>query len=404
MGIFEELQQRQLIAQITNEKEVKELINSGNARFYIGFDPTADSLHVGHFMALCLMKRLQMAGNKPIVLIGGGTGHVGDPSGRSDMRSMMTKETIEHNCECFKKQMERFIEFGEDKAIMVNNADWLLKLNYVELLRDIGACFSVNNMLRAECYKQRMEKGLSFLEFNYMIMQAYDFYYLNEHYNCNLQFGGDDQWSNMLAGSDLIRRKTGRDAHSMTITLLMNSQGKKMGKTASGAVWLDKNKTSVYDFYQYWRNVEDDDVLKCIRMLTFLPLDEIEKMSSWQGAQLNKAKEILAFELTSLVHGVDEAQKAQEAAKALFAGGSDDSNMPTTNITMENDEMLLSDILLQCKLCESKGETKRLIQQGGISVDEEKINDISHKITKEQLTKGIKIKKGKKVFHRAIIK
>ena len=404
MGIFEELQQRQLIAQITNEKEVKELVNSGSARFYIGFDPTADSLHVGHFMALCLMKRLQMAGNKPIVLIGGGTGHVGDPSGRSDMRSMMTKETIEHNCECFKKQMERFIEFGEDKAIMVNNADWLLKLNYVELLRDIGACFSVNNMLRAECYKQRMEKGLSFLEFNYMIMQAYDFYYLNEHYNCNLQFGGDDQWSNMLAGSDLIRRKTGRDAHSMTITLLMNSQGKKMGKTASGAVWLDKNKTSVYDFYQYWRNVEDDDVLKCIRMLTFLPLDEIEKMSSWQGAQLNKAKEILAFELTSLVHGADEAQKAQEAAKALFAGGSDDSNMPTTNITMENDEMLLSDILLQCKLCESKGEIKRLIQQGGISVDEEKINDINHKITKEQLTKGIKIKKGKKVFHRAIIK
>ena len=404
MGIFEELQQRQLIAQITNEKEVKELINSGSARFYIGFDPTADSLHVGHFMALCLMKRLQMAGNKPIVLIGGGTGHVGDPSGRSDMRSMMTKETIEHNCECFKKQMERFIEFGEDKAIMVNNADWLLKLNYVELLRDIGACFSVNNMLRAECYKQRMEKGLSFLEFNYMIMQAYDFYYLNEHYNCNLQFGGDDQWSNMLAGSDLIRRKTGRDAHSMTITLLMNSQGKKMGKTASGAVWLDKNKTSVYDFYQYWRNVEDDDVLKCIRMLTFLPLDEIEKMSSWQGAQLNKAKEILAFELTSLVHGIDEAQKAQEAAKALFAGGSDDSNMPTTNITMENDEMLLSDILLQCKLCESKGEIKRLIQQGGISVDEEKINDINHKITKEQLTKGIKIKKGKKVFHKAILK
>ncbi len=404
MGIFEELQQRQLIAQITNEKEVKELINSGSARFYIGFDPTADSLHVGHFMALCLMKRLQMAGNKPIVLIGGGTGHVGDPSGRSDMRSMMTKETIEHNCECFKKQMERFIEFGEDKAIMVNNADWLLKLNYVELLRDIGACFSVNNMLRAECYKQRMEKGLSFLEFNYMIMQAYDFYYLNEHYNCNLQFGGDDQWSNMLAGSDLIRRKTGRDAHSMTITLLMNSQGKKMGKTASGAVWLDKNKTSVYDFYQYWRNVEDDDVLKCIRMLTFLPLDEIEKMSSWQGAQLNKAKEILAFELTSLVHGIDEAQKAQEAAKALFAGGLDDSNMPTTNITMENDEILLSDILLQCKLCESKGEIKRLIQQGGISVDEEKINDINHKITKEQLTKGIKIKKGKKVFHKAILK
>ena len=403
MGIFEELQQRQLIAQITNEKEVKELINSGNARFYIGFDPTADSLHVGHFMALCLMKRLQMAGNKPIVLIGGGTGHVGDPSGRSDMRSMMTKKTIEHNCECFKKQMERFIEFGEDKAIMVNNADWLLKLNYVELLREIGACFSVNNMLRAECYKQRMEKGLSFLEFNYMIMQAYDFYYLNEHYNCNLQFGGDDQWSNMLAGSDLIRKKTGRDAHSMTITLLLNSQGKKMGKTASGAVWLDKNKTSVYDFYQYWRNVEDDDVLKCIRMLTFLPLDEIEEMSLWQGAQLNKAKEILAFELTSLVHGEDEARKAQEAAKALFAGGLDDSNMPTTKITMENEDILLSDILLQCKLCESKGEVKRLIQQGGISVDEEKISDINHKITKEQLKKGIKIKKGKKIFHKAIV-
>ena len=403
MGIFEELQQRQLIAQITNEKEVKELINSGNARFYIGFDPTADSLHVGHFMALCLMKRLQMAGNKPIVLIGGGTGHVGDPSGRSDMRSMMTKKTIEHNCECFKKQMERFIEFGEDKAIMVNNADWLLKLNYVELLREIGACFSVNNMLRAECYKQRMEKGLSFLEFNYMIMQAYDFYYLNEHYNCNLQFGGDDQWSNMLAGSDLIRKKTGRDAHSMTITLLLNSQGKKMGKTASGAVWLDKNKTSVYDFYQYWRNVEDDDVLKCIRMLTFLPLDEIEEMSLWQGAQLNKAKEILAFELTSLVHGEDEARKAQEAAKALFAGGLDDSNMPTTKITMENEDILLSDILLQCKLCESNGEVKRLIQQGGISVDDEKISDINHKITKEQLKKGIKIKKGKKIFHKAIV-
>ena len=403
MGIFEELQQRQLIAQITNEKEVKELINSGNARFYIGFDPTADSLHVGHFMALCLMKRLQMAGNKPIVLIGGGTGHVGDPSGRSDMRSMMTKKTIEHNCECFKKQMERFIEFGEDKAIMVNNADWLLKLNYVELLREIGACFSVNNMLRAECYKQRMEKGLSFLELNYMIMKAYDFYYLNEHYNCNLQFGGDDQWSNMLAGSDLIRKKTGRDAHSMTITLLLNSQGKKMGKTASGAVWLDKNKTSVYDFYQYWRNVEDDDVLKCIRMLTFLPLDEIEEMSLWQGAQLNKAKEILAFELTSLVHGEDEARKAQEAAKALFAGGLDDSNMPTTKITMENEDILLSDILLQCKLCESKGEVKRLIQQGGISVDEEKISDINHKITKEQLKKGIKIKKGKKIFHKAIV-
>ena len=401
MQIFEELTKRQLIAQITNEEEVKNLINSGKARFYIGFDPTADSLHVGHFMALCLMKRLQMAGNKPIVLIGGGTGHVGDPSGRSDMRSMMDKETINHNCECFKKQMERFIEFGEDKAIMVNNADWLLKLNYVELLREVGACFSVNNMLRAECYKQRMEKGLSFLEFNYMIMQAYDFYYLNEHYNCNLQFGGDDQWSNMLAGSDLIRKKTGRDAHSMTITLLLNSQGKKMGKTASGAVWLDKNKTSVYDFYQYWRNVEDADVLKCIRMLTFLPLEEIEKMESWQGAELNKAKEILAYELTALVHGADEAEAAQNAARAIFVQGGDDANMPSTKITLDGDEIFLSDVLVQCGLSSSKGEAKRLIQQGGISVDEEKISDFSAKITKVQLLKGIKIKKGKKIFHKA---
>ncbi len=403
MQIFEELTKRQLIAQITNEEEVKNLINSGKARFYIGFDPTADSLHVGHFMALCLMKRLQMAGNKPIVLIGGGTGHVGDPSGRSDMRSMMDKETINHNCECFKKQMERFIEFGEDKAIMVNNADWLLKLNYVELLREVGACFSVNNMLRAECYKQRMEKGLSFLEFNYMIMQAYDFYYLNEHYNCNLQFGGDDQWSNMLAGSDLIRKKTGRDAHSMTITLLLNSQGKKMGKTASGAVWLDKNKTSVYDFYQYWRNVEDADVLKCIRMLTFLPLEEIEKMESWQGAELNKAKEILAYELTALVHGADEAEAAQNAARAIFVQGGDDANMPSTKITLDGDETFLSDVLVQCGLSSSKGEAKRLIQQGGISVDEEKISDFSAKITKTQLLKGIKIKKGKKIFHKACL-
>ena len=403
MQIFEELTKRQLIAQITNEEEVKNLINSGKARFYIGFDPTADSLHVGHFMALCLMKRLQMAGNKPIVLIGGGTGHVGDPSGRSDMRSMMDKETINHNCECFKKQMERFIEFGEDKAIMVNNADWLLKLNYVELLREVGACFSVNNMLRAECYKQRMEKGLSFLEFNYMIMQAYDFYYLNEHYNCNLQFGGDDQWSNMLAGSDLIRKKTGRDAHSMTITLLLNSQGKKMGKTASGAVWLDKNKTSVYDFYQYWRNVEDADVLKCIRMLTFLPLEEIEKMESWQGAELNKAKEILAYELTALVHGADEAEAAQNAARAIFVQGGDDANMPYTKITLDGDEIFLSDVLVQCGLSSSKGEAKRLIQQGGISVDEEKISDFSAKITKAQLLKGIKIKKGKKIFHKACL-
>ena len=403
MGIFEELQQRQLIAQITNEKEVKELINSGNARFYIGFDPTADSLHVGHFMALCLMKRLQMAGNKPIVLIGGGTGHIGDPSGRTDMRSMMTSEMINHNCECFKKQMERFIEFGEDKAIMVNNADWLLNLNYIELLRDVGACFSVNNMLRAECYKQRMEKGLSFLEFNYMIMQAYDFYYLNENYNCNLQFGGDDQWSNMLAGSDLIRRKTGRDAHSMTITLLMNSQGKKMGKTASGAVWLDKNKTSVYDFYQYWRNVEDDDVLKCIRMLTFLPLEEIEKMESWHGAELNKAKEILAYELTSLVHGKEEADAAQTAAKALFAGGADDSNMPTTKLTFDGDEISLIDVLVETKLCASRGEAKKLIQQGGVSADEEKVSDLGYKFSREALKDGVKIKKGKKIYHKITI-
>ena len=403
MGIFEELQQRQLIAQITNEEQVRELINSGNARFYIGFDPTADSLHVGHFMALCLMKRLQMAGNKPIVLIGGGTGHIGDPSGRSDMRSMMTKEMIDHNCECFKKQMERFIEFGEDKAIMVNNADWLLNLNYIELLREVGACFSVNNMLRAECYKQRMEKGLSFLEFNYMIMQAYDFYYLNENYNCNLQFGGDDQWSNMLAGSDLIRRKTGKDAHSMTITLLMNSQGKKMGKTASGAVWLDKNKTSVYDFYQYWRNVEDDDVLKCIRMLTFLPLDQIKEMESWQGAELNKAKEILAYELTSLVHGKEEAEIAQKSAKALFAGGGDDSNMPTTALNFEGDEILLIDVLVETRLCASRGEAKKLIQQGGVSVEEEKVNDLGYKFTRDELKDGIKIKKGKKIYHKITV-
>ena len=404
MGIFEELQQRQLIAQITNEEEVKSLINSGKARFYIGFDPTADSLHVGHFMALCLMKRLQMAGNKPIVLIGGGTGHIGDPSGRSDMRSMMTSEMINHNCECFKKQMERFIEFGEDKAIMVNNADWLLKLNYIELLRDVGACFSVNNMLRAECYKQRMEKGLSFLEFNYMIMQAYDFYYLNENYNCNLQFGGDDQWSNMLAGSDLIRRKSGKDAHSMTITLLMNSQGKKMGKTASGAVWLDKNKTSVYDFYQYWRNVEDDDVLKCIRMLTFLPLEEIEKMESWQGAELNKAKEILAYELTSLVHGKAEAEIAQQSAKALFAGGGDDSNMPTTELNFEGEDISIIDVLVECKLCASRGEAKKLIQQGGVSVEDEKITALDYKLTKTTLKNGVKIKKGKKIYHKATVK
>ena len=404
MKIFEELQKRQLIAQTTNEEEIKNLINSGGARFYIGFDPTADSLHVGHFMALCLMKRLQMAGNKPIVLIGGGTGHIGDPSGRTDMRSMMTKETIDYNCACFKKQMERFIEFGDDKAIMLNNADWLLKLNYVELLREVGSCFSVNNMLRAECYKQRMEKGLSFLEFNYMIMQAYDFYHLNRHYDCNLQFGGDDQWSNMLAGSDLIRKKTGRDAHSMTITLLLNSQGKKMGKTASGAVWLDKNKTSVYDFYQYWRNVEDADVLKCIRMLTFLSLEEIKEMENWHGEQLNKAKEILAFELTKLVHGENEAIVAQNSAKALFEGGADDSNMPTTELIFEGDSILLTDALVDCSLCQSKGEAKRLILQGGISIDNNKILSFDYKLSVNDLKKGLKIKKGKKIFHKVFIK
>ena len=403
MNIYEELQARGLIAQITNEEEVKNLINAGKAKFYIGFDPTADSLHVGHFMALCLMKRLQMANNTPVVLIGGGTGHIGDPSGRTDMRSMMTKETIDHNCECFKKQMEKFIEFGEGKAIMVNNADWLLNLNYIELLREVGACFSVNNMLRAECYKQRMEKGLSFLEFNYMIMQAYDFYYLNSHYDCNLQFGGDDQWSNMLAGSDLIRKKTGRDAHSMTITLLMNSQGKKMGKTASGAVWLDKNKTSVYDFYQYWRNVEDADVIKCLKLLTFIPLEQIEEMAKWEGADLNKAKEILAFELTKMIHGEEEATIAQNYARALFVSGGDDSNMPSTKIEMEGDDILFTDVLVQCSLCSSKGEAKRLIQQNGVSINENKVPGIDYKLSKQDLEAGIKIKKGKKIYHKAFI-
>ena len=336
MGIYEELQARGLIAQVTNEPEIREMVNTGKATFYIGFDPTADSLHVGHFMALCLMKRLQMAGNRPVVLVGGGTGYIGDPSGRTDMRNMMTPETIQHNCDCFKRQMERFIDFGEDKAIMVNNADWLLKLNYIDLLRDVGACFSVNNMLRAECYKQRMEKGLSFLEFNYMIMQSYDFYYLFQHYGCNMQFGGDDQWSNMLGGTELIRRKLGKDAYAMTITLLLNSEGKKMGKTQSGAVWLDPNKTSPFDFYQYWRNVDDADVIKCMRLLTFLPLEQIDEMAKWEGSQLNKAKEILAYELTNLVHGEEEAKKAQEGARALFAGGADTAHMPTTELADED--------------------------------------------------------------------
>ncbi|MCQ2536309.1 MAG: tyrosine--tRNA ligase [Lachnospiraceae bacterium] len=407
MKIFEELQARGLIAQVTDQDEIRELVNTGKATFYIGFDPTADSLHVGHFMALCLMKRLQMAGNKPVVLLGGGTGHIGDPSGRTDMRQMMTKETIDHNCECFKKQMERFIDFeGENAAIAVNNADWLLDLNYVELLREVGACFSVNNMLRAECYKQRMEKGLSFLEFNYMIMQSYDFYHLFQEYGCNMQFGGDDQWSNMLGGTELIRKKLGKDAYAMTITLLLNSEGKKMGKTVGGAVWLDPAKTSPYEFYQYWRNVADADVLKCIRMLTFLPLEEIDKMDSWEGAQLNEAKEILAYELTALVHGEEEANKAKEASKALFAGGGDDSNMPTTVLTdadFTDDAIGIMDLMVKCELAASKGEARRLIIQGGVSVNDEKIADIEFKVTKAMAAEGTKIKKGKKVFHKVTL-
>ena len=404
MGIYEELEQRGLIAQVTDEPEIKELVNNGKAVFYIGFDPTADSLHVGHFMALCLMKRLQMAGNRPVVLIGGGTGYIGDPSGRTDMRSMMTPETIQHNCDCFRKQMERFIEFGEDKAIMVNNADWLLKLNYIDLLRDVGACFSVNNMLRAECYKQRMEKGLSFLEFNYMIMQSYDFYHLFKHYGCNMQFGGDDQWSNMLGGTELIRKKLGKDAYAMTITLLLNSEGKKMGKTANGAVWLDPNKTSPFDFYQYWRNVSDDDVLKCIRMLTFLPLEEIDKMDSWQGSQLNTAKEILAYELTKLVHGEEEAQKAQEGARALFSGAGNTENMPTFALADDDftdDEILVNEILIKAGLISSKGEGRRLIEQGGVSVDDVKVASPFETVKKSDFKDGkIIIKKGKKVFYK----
>ena len=407
MGIYEELVARGLIAQVTNEEEIRDMLNNGKATFYIGFDPTADSLHVGHFMALCLMKRLQQAGNKPIALIGGGTGHVGDPSGRTDMRSMMTKETIDHNCACFKKQMERFIEFGEDKALMVNNADWLLNLNYVELLREVGACFSVNNMLRAECYKQRMEKGLSFLEFNYMIMQSYDFYYLFQHYGCNMQFGGNDQWSNMLGGTELIRKKLGKDAHAMTITLLLNSEGKKMGKTASGAVWLDPNKTSPYEFYQYWRNVGDTDVLKCIRMLTFLPLEQIDEMDKWEGSQLNKAKEILAYELTSLVHGEEEAKKAEASAKALFAGGGVSDNMPTTEITeddLTDGVMDIMTILVKTGLCSSKSDARRNVQQGGVTVDDEKITDIGKTYTADALRAGIVVKRGKKNFNKLTLK
>ena len=406
MTIYDELVARGLIAQVTDEKEIKELINNGKATFYIGFDPTADSLHVGHFMALCLMKRLQMAGNKPIVLIGGGTAQIGDPSGRTDMRQMMTTETINHNVECFKKQMSRFIDFGEGKAIMVNNADWLMDLNYVDVLREVGAHFSVNRMLTAECYKQRMEKGLSFLEFNYMIMKSYDFYTLFQKYGCNMEFGGDDQWSNMLGGTELIRRKLGKDAYAMTINLLLNSEGKKMGKTQSGAVWLDPNKTTPFEFFQYWRNVSDADVLKCIRMLTFLPLEEIDKMESWEGAQLNEAKEILAFELTKLVHGEDEAAKAKEASHALFAGGANNANMPTVTVTAEDfpdGELDIISVLVKAGLCDSRGDGRRNIQQGGVSVADEKVTDISTKYTLDDFKgEGLIIRRGKKKFAKVI--
>ena len=406
MTIYDELVARGLIAQVTDEKEIKELINNGKATFYIGFDPTADSLHVGHFMALCLMKRLQMAGNKPIVLIGGGTAQIGDPSGRTDMRQMMTTETINHNVECFKKQMSRFIDFGEGKAIMVNNADWLMDLNYVDVLREVGAHFSVNRMLTAECYKQRMEKGLSFLEFNYMIMQSYDFYTLFQKYGCNMEFGGDDQWSNMLGGTELIRRKLGKDAYAMTINLLLNSEGKKMGKTQSGAVWLDPNKTTPFEFFQYWRNVSDADVLKCIRMLTFLPLEEIDKMESWEGAQLNEAKEILAFELTKLVHGEEEAAKAKGASHALFAGGANNANMPTVTITAEDfpdGELDIISVLVKAGLCDSRGDGRRNIQQGGVSVADEKVTDISTKYTLDDFKgEGLIIRRGKKKFAKII--
>ena len=407
MKIYEELVARGLIAQVTDEERIKDLVNNGKAIFYIGFDPTADSLHVGHFMALCLMKRLQMAGNKPIALIGGGTAMIGDPSGRSDMRQMMTTETIQHNCDCFKEQMSKFIDFSEGKAIMVNNADWLMDLNYIEVLREVGACFSVNRMLSAECYKQRMEKGLSFLEFNYMIMQSYDFYMLFQKYGCNLQFGGDDQWSNMLGGTELIRRKLGEDAAAMTITLLLNSEGKKMGKTQSGAVWLDPKKTSPYEFYQYWRNVADADVLKCIRMLTFLPLEEIDKMDAWEGSQLNKAKEILAYELTKLVHGEEEANKADEAAKALFGGGVNTDNMPTTTLIAEDftdGAISLIDMMLKAEIIKSRGEGRRLIEQGGVAVDDEKAKSFTDTVSLSAFEKGhVIVKKGKKIFVKFIV-
>ncbi|WP_297127907.1 tyrosine--tRNA ligase [uncultured Eubacterium sp.] len=403
MGVYEELVERGLIAQVTDEEHIRELVNNGKAVFYIGFDPTADSLHVGHFMALTLMKRLQQAGNKPIALIGGGTAMIGDPSGRTDMRQMMTKETINHNCECFKKQMSRFIDFGEGKAMMVNNADWLLDLNYIEVLREVGACFSVNRMLNAECYKQRMEKGLSFLEFNYMIMQSYDFYALYQKYGCNLQFGGDDQWSNMIGGMELIRRKLGKEANAMTITLLTNSEGKKMGKTQKGAVWLDAEKTTPYEFYQYWRNVDDGDVIKCMKLLTFIPMSEINEYAKLEGAELNKAKEVLAYSLTELVHGKEEADKAQAAAKALFAGGSDDSNMPTTTVDdadFEDGKVTVLSLMIKAGMIKSNGEGRRLIQQGGISVNDEKITDVFTAVSKDDIANGIVVKKGKKVFHK----
>ena len=407
MGIYEELVARGLIAQVTNEEEIREMVNNGKATFYIGFDCTADSLHVGHFMALCLMKRLQMAGNKPIALIGDGTTLIGDPSGRTDMRQMLTEEAIKHNAECFKRQMEKFIDFSDGKALMLYNSEWLKPLNYIEMLREVGACFSVNNMLRAECYKQRMEKGLSFLEFNYMIMQSYDWYYMFQHYGCNMQFGGNDQWSNMLGGTELIRKKLGKDAHAMTITLLLNSEGKKMGKTASGAVWLDPNKTSPFEFFQYWRNVDDADVLKCIRMLTFLPLEEIDKMAGWEGSQLNEAKEILAYELTKLVHGEEEAEKAKAASKALFAGGGDTEHMPTTELTNDDfggGSIDVLTLLVKCGLAASKGEARRLVQQGGVTVNDEKVTAIETTFGCEQFTgDGVVIKKGKKVFHKAVL-
>ena len=408
MGIYEELEARGLIAQVTDEAEIRELVNAGKAKFYIGFDPTADSLHVGHFMALCLMKRLQMAGNRPVVLLGGGTGYIGDPSGRTDMRSMMGPDVIRRNCECFKRQMERFIDFdGENGAIVVNNADWLLNLNYIELLRDVGACFSVNNMLRAECYKQRMEKGLSFLEFNYMIMQSYDFYHLYKELGCNMQFGGDDQWSNMLGGTELIRRKLGKDAYAMTITLLMNSEGNKMGKTARGAVWLDSEKTSPFEFYQYWRNIADADVMKCIRMLTFIPVEEIDAMDGWEGAQLNRAKEILAYDLTALVHGEEEARRAKETSVSLFTGAMDDDNMPFTEVGEEKlvqSSINIMDLLVLCRLAASKSEARRLITQGGIQVSQKRVESIDFTVTRNMLKDGIIIQKGKKVFRKAGLK